>query len=210
MSTAMTGGGLDHDSVLADARRWIADLAAALTDLPDQLDENFAHAVRAILDCRGHVVVSGAGTSAAIAARLAHLLTVCGAPAFPLPPSDASHGGAAAAGPDDLLIAISKGGESDELNDFVRVASGRGVRVIALTQDLEASLAQLVDVPLTYRVPDHLDGEGFIALGSSIATAAVSDALCAAVLHERGFDTQQLATIHPGGAVGKALRDVQA
>lgn len=179
---------------------------AALGAIPGQLDERFLDVVELLLDCPGHVVVSGAGTSSTVAARLAHLLTVCGAPAFHLHPGDAAHGASATLRAGDVLLAVSKGGESDELTALVQVARHRGVPVVAVTQDLTGTLSQLADHRLVYEVPDQIDAGGSLALGSSLAAGLVGDALCHAVLAERGLDPAELARTHPGGAVGKALR----
>lgn len=195
----------DRTARLLEARRSVAATAAALSGLVDQLGEAFLDAVDVVLACEGHVAVSGAGTSETVADRLAHLLTVVGAPAFAISPGEAFHGGAAAVTSRDVLIAISKGGESDELNALARTARHVGAPVIALTQSADGSLAGIATHPVLFEVPAELDGAGSIALGSSIAAAAVGDALCHAVLLVRGFDRERFARTHPGGAVGKAL-----
>lgn len=192
-------------ALLEEARRSVRATADALAGLAEQLGDEFVQALTLVLECRGHVIVAGAGTSSTMAGRLAHLLTVCGAPAFSLSPSDASHGGAGTITSDDVVIAISKGGESDELNSLVTVARMQGVQVIAMTQNRAGTLARASSHVLAYQVPEEVDAEGYIALGSSLATGAVGDALCFAVFQARGFDPDRLARIHPGGAVGKAL-----
>lgn len=195
----------DPATLLAEGRRSLRITSEALGELIDQLDERFVEVVELILGCRGHVVVSGAGTSSTMAARLAHLLTVCGAPAFYLNPSDGSHGGSATVTPNDVLIAISKGGESDELNTLVRVARERGAPVVAMTQAPSGTLARLAQHHLIYSVPDEVDAQGYIALGSSLAAGGIGDAMCFAILLVRGFDADDFLLVHPGGAVGKAL-----
>jgi arabinose-5-phosphate isomerase len=195
----------DRDALLAEARRSIVATATALEGLVDQLGDPFLDAVEVVLASEGHIAVSGAGTSETIADRLAHLLTVVGAPAFAISPGEALHGGAGAVTSRDVLIAISKGGESDELNALVRTARHVGAPVIALTQTATGTLAGLASHPVLFSVPSDLDAAGSIALGSSIAAGVVGDALCHAVLLARGFDREHFARIHPGGAVGKAL-----
>lgn len=195
----------DRTARLLEARRSITATSGALSGLVDQLGEPFLDAVDVVLGCQGHVAVSGAGTSETIADRLAHLLTVVGAPSFSISPGEAYHGGAATITSRDVLIAISKGGESDELNALVRTARHVGVPVIALTQSATGSLAGLATHPVLFSVPPDLDAAGSIALGSSVAAAAVGDAICHAVLLARGFDRATFARVHPGGAVGKSL-----
>lgn len=197
--------GSEGGGALDEGRRSLTATAEALSSLAEQLDRGFEEIVDLLLHCRGHVVVSGAGTSSTIAQRLAHLLTVVGVPAFYLSSGDSTHGGAATVTDDDLLVAISKGGESDELNGLVQVARDRGVPVVAITQNPGGGLAALATHPLLFSVPDEIDAEGVIALGSSLAAGAVGDALCFAVFAERGFDAAHFHRIHPGGAVGKAL-----
>lgn len=195
----------DGSALLDEGRRSLRAAAAALASLPDQLDDGFIEVVRLLLDCRGHVVVSGAGTSSTLAQRLAHLLTVVGAPAFYLSAGDSTHGGAGSVRDDDVVIAISKGGESDELNGLVAVARSVGVPIVAITQNPSGALARQVTHPLIFTVPDETDAAGVIALGSSLAAGAIGDALCFAIFAVRGFDQDQFLRIHPGGAVGKAL-----
>jgi D-arabinose 5-phosphate isomerase GutQ len=198
------------DALLAEAQRSLAATASALGALQGQLGAEFLQAVHLVLGCGGHVAVSGAGTSEAVAVRMAHLLTVVGAPAFAISPGEALHGGAGAITARDVLIAISKGGESDELNALVGVAREVGAPVIALTQSSSGTLARISSHPVVFGVPDDLDAAGSIALGSSLAAAAVGDALCHAVFLARGFDERWFARIHPGGAVGKALNTPSA
>lgn len=190
---------------LEEGRRSLTATARALSSLAGQLDEGFEEVVDLLLACSGHVVVSGAGTSSTIAQRLAHLLTVVGAPAFYLSSGDSTHGEAATVTRNDMLIAISKGGESDELNGLVEIVRGQDVPVVAITQDPAGTLASLATHRLLFSVPDEVDAAGVIALGSSLAAGAVGDALCFAVLAVRGFDPEHFQRIHPGGAVGKAL-----
>ncbi len=189
-----------------DGKAALAREGAAIDALSTQLSESFADAVEAILACQGHVIVSGAGTSAAVAKRLAHLLTCVGAPALYLNAGDSAHGAAGAVTARDVLFAISKGGETDELNNLVRVARCRGAKIIALTENRTSTMAQQSDIVIGIAVDERVNGCGAIALGSSLAAAAVGDALCFVVLGERGYNEDVFRQIHPGGAVGKRLR----
>jgi D-arabinose 5-phosphate isomerase GutQ len=198
-------GAAARAEMLAAARGSVTRLVAALTSLEGELDEGLVDVAELLLATEGHVVVSGSGTSSTIAARLAHLLTVVGVPAFFLSSGDGVHGGAATVTARDALIAISKGGESDELNVLVRVARGAGAPVIAITQSPAATLARSADHVLCHPSPDDLDPGGHIAVGSSVFAAVIGDALCWSIVAVRGVDTDRLREIHPGGAVGKAL-----
>ncbi|GAB4477207.1 MAG: hypothetical protein Kow00124_20120 [Anaerolineae bacterium] len=193
--------------LLNEGRAALIRTGEAIAGLADQLGGSFVQAVDVILGCRGHVIVSGAGTSSTIARRLAHLLTCVGAPALYLDSGQAVHGSAAAITAHDVLVVISKGGQTDELNTLARLAHERGAPVIAMTGSSSSPLAQLSDVVLAYTVDRSLDGgEGSIALGSSLASGAVGDALCFAVLSVRGFNPTEFLKVHPAGAVGKQLR----
>ena len=192
-------------AILRIGRDSLRRTGRAIAALAGQLDETFPRAVELILACRGHVVVSGGGTSAAIGRRCAHLLSCSGAPAFFLSPEISLHGSAAALTGNDLLIAISKGGETDELNHLAGHARSHGAPVIALTARPDSSLGRLADVVLRLDTPPGIDGAGVLAFGSSLAAGALTDALCRAVLSVRGYDADAFAQVHPGGAVGKEL-----
>ncbi len=179
----------------------------AITALADQLDDRFATAVEMLLACEGHVVTSGGGTSSIVARRLAHLLSCVGAPSLFLDAGQAAHGSAGALRPNDLLIAISKGGETDELNALCRVAQSTGVPIIALTSRTESTMASLSDLLLLFETPADVDAHGAMTFGNSLAASAMGDALCFAILEVRGYNADRFAQLHPGGAVGKMLRE---
>lgn len=193
------------ERILGAARRYVAELAAGLAELPELMGDDIVEVSEALLGCEGHVIVSGSGTSSAVARRLAHLLTVVGVPAFFLASGDAVHGGSATVTDRDALIAISKGGASDELNVLATVARAAGAPVIAMTQLPDSPLARLANHVLCYRSPDALDPGGHIAVGSSVYAAVIGDALCSAIVDLAGVDESRLLAIHPGGAVGKLL-----
>ena len=191
---------------LQEGRAALASESAAIAALHELLDESFAEAVNTLLACQGHVIVSGAGTSSAVARRLAHLLTCVGAPALYLDAGQSAHGSAATVMAQDIVFAISKGGETDELTNLIRVAREKEAKVISLTENKQSSMARLSDVVLSIKVDKSVDGHGVIALGSSLAAAAIGDALCFALLSVREWDEAAFLKVHPGGAVGKRLR----
>ncbi len=195
-----------EDRYLEDGRAILRRLGAAIQSLPEQLDEAFAEAVALILGCQGHVIVSGAGTSSAIARQIAHLLTCAGAPSLYLDSGESMHGGAAAVTSRDVLVVISKGGETDELNNLAQTARQRGAQVIALLSDRQSTLACQSDVIIGFTVDEDANGRGLLPFGSALAAAAIGDALCFAVMNVRGYSEADFLRIHPGGAVGKMLR----
>jgi arabinose-5-phosphate isomerase len=196
---------MDDQDLLLLAQQIIQTEAEVVAALAPQLDQRFARAVRLLLACEGHVLVTGVGTSGAVARRLAHLLTCCGTPALYLHPGDAQHGMAGAITAKNIVIALSKGGESAEITFVVTYARQQGAQVIAITEQPESTLGKLADVAVIIHTPPAADQLNFIATGSSLAVAAVGDALCGLLLRLRGRTLDAFAATHPGGAVGQTL-----
>lgn len=193
------------EDILTIARTVIEQESASLTALIDQIDSSFVEVAHLLLNCQGHVLVAGAGTSHAVAARLAHLLSCCGTPALFIHPGDSQHGLSGAVTSQDVLVAISKGGETTEVNHLARIARQRGAKVIAFTEKPESTLGMLSDAVLLIRVAADVDPYGMIATGSSLTVSAMGDALCVALLHMRGYSAEQFGQTHPGGAVGRLV-----
>lgn len=177
--------------------------AAGVRSVSAAFDDNTTVIIQALLDCEGKVFVTGSGTSGSVARRMAHLFSVSGTPSLFLPPSDALHGTMGALRSGDLLIAISKGGGSDEINDLARRAQERGVRVIALTSNRSSELAALADYLQYFEVADEVDPGNVIAMGSTLMHAAWGDALAVVLMRMRGYSWSEVLFTHPLGAVGK-------
>lgn len=184
--------------------------SAAVAGLAERLPPEFPRAVRLMLACRGHVIVSGSGTSHAVALRFAHLLSCCGTPALFLHPGDSQHGAAGALRAEDVWIGLSKGGETSEVCFLAGIARKRGAAVIAITERPASTLGQLADIVLEVTAPPDVDPYGMIATGSSLFNAAFCDAICVALLELRGYTRDAFGETHPGGAVGHRLRGEQA
>lgn len=186
------------------ARGLILREAAALANLAEQIDEDFAQVVGAVQQCAGKIVTTGAGTSGIMAERLAHLLSVSGTPAFYLPSQDALHGGMGAVTSDDLVIAFSKGGQSEELTMLVSRLVERGTAVIAVTErpssPFAAAATRVVHIET---IPKDADAGGLIALGSTLVAGAWGDALTFTLMGLRGFSWDEVVQIHPAGIVGR-------
>lgn len=180
---------------------------AAVVALGGALPGTFAAAVRLMLDCRGHVIVSGSGTSNAVAQRFAHLLSCVGTPALFLHPGDSQHGSAGAITADDVWVGLSKGGETSEVIFLAGIARKRGARVVAITEQPASTLGRLADVVLEVAAPGDVDPYGMIATGSSLFNAALCDAICVALLELRGYSVDDFGETHPGGAVGHRIRE---
>jgi arabinose-5-phosphate isomerase len=122
-------------------------------------------------------------------------------------PGDSQHGLSGAVTSRDVLIALSKGGETAEVNFLAAAARQRGAKVIAFTEKPESTLGRQSDLVLCIKAPPDVDPYGMIATGSSLVNAAVGDALCVALLHMRGYTREQFGETHPGGAVGKRIAE---
>lgn len=196
--------------VVARARSVIQTEGRAVMDAADQLSGSFADAVEMILASPGMVFVSGVGTSHAVALRLSHLMSCCGTRSVFLHPADAGHGGSGAIDAQDLVIVISKGGESAEVNAFADVVRARHARLLVLTERPSSTLAAKADIVLDVRPAADIDPFGMIATGSSLVYSAVGDALCVVLLEARGYPAEAFGRTHPGGAVGRQLAATQA
>ncbi len=180
----------------------------AVAGLVEQLKPTFTQAVKMLLNCEGHVLVSGSGTSHAVALRFAHLLSCCGTPALFLHPGDSQHGLAGAVRHQDVVVLLSKGGETAEVNFLAKIAKERGASVIAITEEPTSTLAGMSDIALEISAPENIDPYGMIATGSSLSNSAFCDALCIVLLNLRDYSQEQFGQTHPGGAVGKRLNQI--
>ncbi len=191
--------------ILATARAVLEKESASVAALTSQLDDTFVAIAQLLWHCEGHVLVTGAGTSNPVAARLAHLLSCCGTPALFIHPGDSQHGLSGAVTSRDVLIAISKGGETTEVNHLAQVAKQRGATLIAFTEKPESTLGKMSDYVLRIQASPDVDPYGMIATGSSLTVCGMTDALCVVMLKLRGYSREQFGATHPGGAVGLAL-----
>jgi D-arabinose 5-phosphate isomerase GutQ len=196
---------LPEEQILEDARAMIRREGAATAGVADQLDASFVAAVSLLFGCRGKVLVAGAGTSGAVARRMAHLLSVCGTPSLFLHPMDALHGSLGALSDTDVVVVISKGGGSAEVNDFARRARERGARVLSLTARKDSDLGRLADVSVQIVAADDADPGGVIAMGTSLAVSAWGDALAVTLMRLRGYSWADVLFTHPAGAVGQIV-----
>lgn len=196
------------DEILETAVQVILAESSAVASVAAQLDDSFVEAAGMLLSCQGHVLVSGSGTSHPVGARLAHLLSCCGTPALFLHPGDGQHGLSGALTPRDILIVISKGGETAEVISLVNVAKQRGTKIICLTEKPGSTIGQMSDIILHVVAPPDVDPYGMIATGSSLVNSAYGDALCVVLLKMRGYSLEDFGATHPGGAVGLKLKDI--
>ena len=180
-----------------------ADAAAVAAVRATVEAPSFGRVAEILATLPGKLVVTGVGTSGAIAARGAHLFALCGCPAFHIDPSEGLHGGLGALRPGDWVMALSKGGGSDELNAFCARARGLCSGVIAVTARPESAFAQSADHVLAIPLPEGADLGGVVATASSLAMGALLDALTEVMRQARGTRWEDLLHLHPAGIVGK-------
>jgi D-arabinose 5-phosphate isomerase GutQ len=137
--------------------------------------------------------------------RFAHILTCTGARAMFISPSDGLHGHTNIMQPGEVLVAMSRGGESQEVVQMVSIANQLGVTTIGFVHDLESSLARSAQCVLPIQSPQEYELMGYLATTSTVAYSAICDALCSVLARAKGFTPQQFARVHPGGAVGQVL-----
>lgn len=195
--------------LLTAARSTVRAEAAAVDAVAQQLDATFLEVYGLLLDCGGKVFVAGSGTSGTIARRMAHLFSLCGTPSAFLHPMDALHGTMGVLADGDVLISLSRGGETAEINELMALAKRRGVRLVAVTSKRDSTMARLADISVVLDIAAGADPGDVIAMGSTLMTAAWGDALALLLMRQRGYSWAQLLETHPGGAVGQ-LQDAPA
>jgi arabinose-5-phosphate isomerase len=196
-----------------DARRRLIERAqevlrvetAALEALPARIGDDFVRACEIILMCTGRVVVSGMGKSGHVARKIAATLASTGTPAFFVHPAEASHGDLGMITRDDVLLALSNSGATEELLAIVPLLKRRGARLIAMTGKPDSPLARLADVHLDAAVEREACPLNLAPTASTTASLALGDALAVALLDARGFGPEDFANSHPGGALGRRL-----
>lgn len=191
------------------ARATIEIEAAAVARVADQIDETLVAAVEAVEGTTGKVLITGSGTSSQVARRMAHLLSVSGTPAMFIHSMDALHGTVGAVQEDDLLIALSKTGESDEVVALARLVAGARVQVIGVGENRESSLAEVSDIFVLLHTAEGADPENTLAMGSTLVTAAWGDALARVIMARSGWRLEESLERHPAGGVGKLAREAQ-
>lgn len=191
------------------ARKVLQTEADAILALIHRLDGRFEQAVRVLLECRGRVLVTGMGKSGIICRKIAATLASTGTPAFFLHPADAPHGDFGVLQGEDVVIALSYSGETDELLQLLQTIKRVGARLIAITGDAQSSLAQAADVALDCQVSEEACPMNLVPTASTTAALALGDALAMTLLVAKGFREEDFANLHPGGKLGKRLMRVE-
>jgi arabinose-5-phosphate isomerase len=190
------------------ARRVLRIEAEAIGGLLDRLDANFERAVDVLFQCKGRVVVTGLGKSGLIGRKIAATFASTGTPSLFLHPAEALHGDLGMFVRDDALVALSYGGETDEILQLLETVKRLGIRLVSLTGNARSTLAGASDVVLDISVKEEACSLNLAPTASTTAMLAMGDALAIALLERRGFGPDDFAALHPAGRLGKKLQRV--
>lgn len=196
-------------SLLDLARTVLRTEATAILRLVDTIDRDFERAIEVLFECRGRVVVTGMGKSGIICRKIAATLSSTGTPAFFLHPAEAIHGDLGALRDDDVVIAMSRSGETEEVIRLLESIRRIGARLIAITGDPRSTLAKAADVTLDCGISEEACPFNLAPTASTTAALALGDALAMTLLVRKGFREEDFASLHPGGRLGRRLMRVE-
>jgi arabinose-5-phosphate isomerase len=197
--------GFDTQRALALATQTFEIEARALSALATRQGDGFVRAVRAMLECKGRVIVMGMGKSGHVGRKIAATLASTGTPAYFVHPAEASHGDLGMVRPGDVLLAISNSGESEELAVLLPALKRLSLTIVAMTGSVESTLARHADIVLSSQVDQEACPLNLAPTASTTAQMALGDALAVALLDARGFREEDFARSHPGGSLGRKL-----
>lgn len=197
---------MEEDQSIRQAKEVLQLEAESILQLVDRVGEDFSRAVELIYRCTGRVIVAGIGKSGLIGRKIVATLTSTGTQALFLHPVEGLHGDLGIVTKDDVLVAISNGGETDELNMIVDSIRAIGVPRIAFTGNISSTLARSCDIVIDVGVAREACPFGLAPTSSSTAALAMGDALAVALIHRRNFQEKDFFKFHPGGSLGSRLR----
>ncbi|EPW5964113.1 KpsF/GutQ family sugar-phosphate isomerase [Campylobacter coli] len=187
------------------AKEVFATEAKAIEDLALNLDENFSKVIELMLHTKGRCIVSGMGKSGHIGAKIAATLASTGTPSFFIHPGEALHGDLGMLTPDDVLIAISNSGETEEILKIIPAIKKRKIPLIAMCGKENSTLVKQGDIFLNISVKEEACPLQLAPMSSTTATLVMGDALAAALMKARNFRPDDFALFHPGGSLGRKL-----
>jgi arabinose-5-phosphate isomerase len=192
------------------ARRVLETEAAAILALVPRLDRRFEEAITLLFNCRGRVITTGMGKSGIICRKIAATLTSTGTPSFFLHPAEAIHGDLGIIQSDDVIIALSYSGQTDEILRLLQTIRRVGAKLLAITGEPRSALGQAADVTLDCGVTEEACPLNLVPTASTTAALAIGDALAMTLLVEKGFRQEDFASLHPGGTIGKSFMRVES
>ncbi len=196
---------IDPSRLLRAASEVLHTEARAIDALAERIDQTFVAACQLMLQCQGHLIVTGMGKSGHIGHKIAATLASTGTPAFFVHPAEASHGDLGMIRREDLLLALSNSGETEEVLRLLPVLKRLGIGLIAMTGNPDSTLARHADLHLDTSVDQEACPLGLAPTASTSAQLALGDALAVALLDARGFTAEDFARSHPGGKLGRRL-----
>jgi len=196
---------IDSQTIIKRATECLQTEAAAIQALVPRLDDTFLCAVEAIRDCKGKIVVTGVGKSGHIGSKIAATLASTGTPAFFLNPLDAYHGDLGMLSENDLVLAISYSGATEELVRFLPIIQAKKIPIIGMSSNPDSPLARCAQIHLNIAVDTEADPLNLIPTASTTATLALGDALACALIEATHFQPTDFAMLHPGGDLGRKL-----
>lgn len=202
---ALKGQDDSRGNILDIAKKVLKTEAEAVYALIEKLNSNFEKAVEIIYKSTGRVVVTGMGKSGLVGKKISATLSSTGTPAFFLHPAEASHGDLGMVTSDDVIIAISNSGETEEILGLIPFLKRFDVNIISITGNPDSTLSKLADVTLDVSVKEEACPIGIVPTASTTAAMAMGDALAVALLLKRGFKEEDFAFFHPKGSIGKKL-----
>ncbi len=194
---------------LETARKVLEIEARTLAELVERLDQRFIKALEILFACRGRVVVTGLGKSGIVGQKISATLSSTGTPSFFLHPAEALHGDLGRLVRNDVLVALSYGGETEELLRLLDTVKRLGILLITLTGNQSSTLAVASDVVIDVSIRQEACPLGLAPTASTTAMLAMGDALAMALLEKRGFKEDDYAALHPSGGLGVKLRRVE-
>ena len=196
---------MNTDQILAVGRRTVELETRSIEGLQAFLNEDFARAVQAVYECKGRLVVSGIGKSAIVAQKIVATLNSTGTPALFLHAADAIHGDLGMVQEEDIVLIISKSGESPEIKVLVPLIKNFGNQLIGMVGQIQSFLAQQADFVLNTTVSKEACPNNLAPTSSTTAQMVMGDALAVCLMEMKGFNGEDFAKVHPGGNLGKRL-----
>lgn len=200
---------IERENILTIGRNTIATEARALATIEAHLDERFAEAVECIYNCRGRLIVSGMGKSGHVARKIAATLTSTGTRAIFLHAAEALHGDLGIIAPEDVVLALSHSGETEEMIRVADYVVANNNRLIAMTGNESSSLALRANIVLNTRIEDEGTILDIVPTVSTTAQLAMGDAIAMALMHIADFHAADFARVHPGGYIEKRIKESQ-
>lgn len=189
-----------------DTGKRVLDIESkAISELKNHLDEDFESACNACIQCNGKIIVMGVGKSGHIADKIAATFASTGTPSFFVSPSEALHGDLGMIDQNDIIIALSNSGESQEIIELLPVLKKMKIPIISLTGNNESKLAKASDSHINVSVKEEACPMNLAPTASTTAALAMGDAIAVALLEKKGFSEEDFAKSHPGGTLGKKL-----